>query len=127
MKQILFSALTTLIMLSATGVRADAPAPLKEGEAKVSILTDAAGLSLYTFDPDQPGVSNCNGGCAKVWPPLKAPDNTVLEAPLTAIVRADGSKQIAFKGRPLYYYSGDKKPGDINGDDLKDVWYLARP
>ncbi|HEY6896794.1 MAG TPA: hypothetical protein VI279_05990 [Rhodocyclaceae bacterium] len=89
------------------------------------LLTDAGGRTLYVFDKDGGGKSSCNGGCANVWPPLGArPDD--LKGDLSAINRDDGSRQLSYKGRPLYLYSGDSKPGDTHGDGQGGVWHAVR-
>lgn len=86
-------------------------------------LVDSNGMTVYTYDPDAPGVSNCNGGCARAWPPVPAPAS--VEAPYSAITRADGSKQLAYENHPLYTYVGDSKPGDTTGDGLGGVWHIV--
>jgi predicted lipoprotein with Yx(FWY)xxD motif len=92
------------------------------------------GLSLYTFDPDEPGVSNCEGECLDNWPALSvaSEDEVTVGSDLDAarfgtITRSDGTLQVAMDEMPLYYFIGDSAPGDINGDGLNDVWHLARP
>ncbi len=99
----------------------------KASTASGEILTDAKGMSLYTFDKDATGTSNCNGKCAVAWPPLKAEDMAKGEGDFSVIKRQDGSKQWAYKGKPLYTWIKDTKPGDVTGDGVKDVWHLARP
>lgn len=84
-------------------------------------------MSLYTYDKDQPGVSNCSGECAKSWVPALLAAGTELGESYSLIERADGSMQAAFRGMPLYLYAGDTIPGDINGDGIDGVWHLARP
>ncbi len=93
---------------------------------KGEILTDAMGMSLYTFDKDASGVSNCNGDCAKKWPPVTAPAGAKADGELSLVTRKDGSQQWAFKGMPLYLWQGDKKPGDVSGDGVGGVWHLAK-
>lgn len=90
-------------------------------------LTDIKGMTLYTFDKDSNGVSNCTGNCATIWLPYTAasqpasmPQNT------TTIKRAEGSWQYAYKGMPLYYYKSDLKPGDTLGDGVGGVWHVAK-
>lgn len=94
--------------------------------AKGGILTDAKGMSLYTFDKDAAGVSNCNADCAKKWPPVTAAAGAKAEDEMSLITRKDGSQQWAFKGKPLYLWQGDKKPGDMSGDGMGGVWHLAK-
>ncbi len=84
-------------------------------------------MSLYTFENDEIGKSTCYGSCAKTWPPALLPAGTPLGENYSLIQRTDGSMQAAFKGQPLYLYVGDKKIGDIKGDGVGDVWFLARP
>jgi len=95
----------------------------------------ADGLTLYTFEDDRndtdgdgPGDSDCNDGCADTWPPLLADAASAAEGKFSIITRDDGtSLQWAFKGLPLYTFSGDANAGEFNGDGLNDVWYVARP
>lgn len=95
--------------------------------AKGRILTDGDGMSLYVFDKDAAAVSNCYDDCAAKWPPLEAGRNAKPQGEFGIIIRADGSRQWAFKGQPLYTWFKDAAPGDITGDGVKDVWHLARP
>jgi predicted lipoprotein with Yx(FWY)xxD motif len=90
-------------------------------------LTNAAGMTLYTFDRDSAGRSACNGGCAASWPPLLADGDDAASGDWSIIARADGTKQWAWKGRPLYAWSKDQKPGDKLGDGfLNGAWHVAR-
>jgi predicted lipoprotein with Yx(FWY)xxD motif len=98
------------------------------------ILTDAAGMTLYAFMPDTPGMSACNGGCASTWPPFAPPadgsDITVDPAAagsVDAFARADGSMQIEYNGMPLYNFSGDMNPGDTNGNGIAGKWSVVTP
>jgi predicted lipoprotein with Yx(FWY)xxD motif len=95
--------------------------------AKGKVLTNAKGMTLYTFDKDSKGKSACNGKCAVNWPPLMASAGAKAEKDYTIITRADGSKQWAHKGMPLYTWIKDKKPGDVTGDGVKKVWHVATP
>lgn len=96
--------------------------------AQGSYMTDFQGMTLYTFDKDTTGVSNCYGGCAKAWPPYTsgATAEKTLPANITVITRTDGTKQFAWKGMPLYYYATDVKPGDITGDGVGGVWHIVK-
>src|SRR5207245_7373513 len=77
--------------------------PTKTGKTdKGNVLTDAKGMSLYTFDKDAEGKSACNGPCATNWPGLKAEASDASGDGYTIIARDDGSKQWAYKGKPLY-------------------------
>lgn len=90
-----------------------------------SVLTGAGGLTLYTFDKDTSGVSNCYDDCAEKWPPLFANDGDAAEGDFTIVDRTDGTKIWAYKGAPLYYWVDDKAAGDITGDGVGGVWHLA--
>lgn len=89
------------------------------------ILTDKAGMTLYTFDKDAEGVSNCYGGCAAKWPPYLAADGADVKAGWSLVERKDGSKQWAYNGQPLYTWIGDTKKGDTTGDGVGGVWHIA--
>ena len=91
------------------------------------VLTNGAGMTLYTFDKDQGGKSACNGDCAANWPPLLAQDADKPVGDFTIIVRDDGKRQMAFKGKPLYQWIKDQKAGDKTGDGFKNVWHVAKP
>jgi len=125
MKKILVPALAIVAAAFATA----ALAQTKIGDsAKGKVLTDDKGMTLYTFDKDSGGKSACNGPCAGNWPPLMASADAKIEAGYTVIARDDGSKQWAYKGKPLYTWKNDKKPGDITGDGiLNGTWHIAQP
>ena len=99
-----------------------APAMASDG-----VLVGPNGMTLYTFDGDKAGKSACNGPCAGNWPPLMAAAGAAPSGDWTVVTRDDGSKQWAHKGKPVYYWSKDAKPGDRTGDGFKHVWHLARP
>ncbi|MCC2962959.1 hypothetical protein LK540_21220 [Massilia sp. IC2-278] len=90
------------------------------------ILTDAAGMTVYTFDKDTAGSgkSACNGQCASMWPPVPVTGGSVA-SPYSTVTRDDGSKQLAYKGKPLYLYAKDAKPGERKGDKAMDVWHVV--
>jgi predicted lipoprotein with Yx(FWY)xxD motif len=88
--------------------------------------TDAKGMTLYTFDRDAGGKSACNGPCATNWPPLMATGDAKASGDWTIVTRDDGSKQYAYKGKPLYTWSKDAKPGDKTGDGVQNVWHTAK-
>lgn len=121
-----------LIAIATTACTAAAfaqTAPAKLGDsAKGKVLTDGKGMTLYVFDKDGDGKSACNGPCATNWPPLTAGSDAKAEGSYTVIVRDDGSRQWAYKGKPLYTWSKDTKPGDITGDGfLNNAWHIAMP
>ncbi|GAB3949370.1 hypothetical protein GCM10028805_25430 [Spirosoma harenae] len=95
------------------------------------VITGDGGKTLYFFAPDVAGVSSCTGNCATVWP-IFYKENPSLGAGLKAadfgtITRTDGSKQTTFKGWPLYYYQNDTKAGDVAGENVNNVWLVAKP
>ncbi|MDD1664848.1 MAG: hypothetical protein LUQ32_05795 [Methanomicrobiales archaeon] len=97
------------------------------------VLTDASGLTLYSFITDLAGegVSTCYGACAGFWP-IFSVDSIVVSPPLQAsdfssITRTDGTKETTYRGWPLYYWWNDTKPGDVLGENVGKVWYVARP
>lgn len=101
---------------------AQAPAKTADG-----MFTNDKGMTLYTFDKDAGGKSACSGGCAGVWPPLAAGADAKASGDWTVITRDDGSKQWAYKGKPLYTYAKDSKAGDKTGDGFNSVWHVAKP
>ncbi len=90
------------------------------------VLVDAEGMTLYVSGSDQAGESSCYADCARNWPPAAAPINAESQGGLAVIAREDGTRQWAYKGRPLYRWAGDKQPGDVTGDGLGGAWSAAR-
>ena len=97
-------------------------------------LTDAKGHALYMFALDSHGTSMCSGACATTWPPLVGAgaqtSGAANAADAATITRGDGSMQVTYAGHPLYYYSGDSKAGDTNGQGLNvngGKWWLVAP
>jgi predicted lipoprotein with Yx(FWY)xxD motif len=96
--------------------------------SKGKTLVDADGMTLYVFDRDKTqGESACNGKCADNWPPFAASADAKTTGDWTVILRGDGSKQWAYKGKPLYKWMDDHKPGDVDGDGRNNVWHIASP
>ncbi len=128
MRKLLVSAIA-IATLALAGAAFAQSAPTKTGDStKGKVLTDAQGMTLYTFDKDAGGKSACNGPCATNWPPLMAAADAKPAASYTIVVRDDGGKQWAYKGKPLYTWKNDKKPGDITGDGfLNNTWHIAQP
>jgi predicted lipoprotein with Yx(FWY)xxD motif len=91
------------------------------------VLADSKGMTLYTFDRDAAGKSNCNGQCAVNWPPLKADGTSQPSGNWSVVTRDDGSKQWAFNGKPLYTWVKDQKPGDTTGNGVNNnTWHVAQ-
>ncbi|MGO4573810.1 COG4315 family predicted lipoprotein [Microvirga sp. 2TAF3] len=115
-------------LLGATVVAAQTTAPAKVAEtSKGKALVDAKGMTLYVFDKDAMGKSNCNGTCATNWPPLMAAAGAKDSGDWTVVKRDDGSMQWAYKGKPLYAWAKDAKPGDVTGDGVNNIWHVAAP
>ncbi len=90
-------------------------------------VVDSAGMTLYNFDKDAAGSgkSVCNGPCANNWPPLKAAESDQARGDWSIVTRDDGSRQWAYKGKPLYHWIKDQKPGDRSGDGFNKIWHVA--
>lgn len=91
-----------------------------------SVLTDAKGMTLYTFAKDAPGKSNCYDKCAVNWPPFAVDTGAMAEGDYTIVDRTDGTKMWAYKGMPLYHWIKDTKPGDTTGDGFGGVWHVVK-
>jgi predicted lipoprotein with Yx(FWY)xxD motif len=100
-----------------------------------SILFDGRGFVLYAFTRDPLGRSVCSGACAKAWPPYLVTraaraDRSVKPSLLGTTRRADGRLQVTYAGRPLYFYVGDRSPGQIlcqNVSQYGGLWLVVRP
>jgi predicted lipoprotein with Yx(FWY)xxD motif len=93
-----------------------------------AVVTNAGGFTLYWFAPDTATKSNCNGGCAQIWPPVKGPATagTGVTGKLSTITRSDGSSQATYNGRPVYTYTADTAPGQASGNGINaygGVWH----
>jgi len=114
--------------MAASVALAQTAAPAKVTDtSKGKALVDATGMTLYTFDRDTAGKSACNGQCAQNWPPLTAAANASASGDWSVITRDDGSRQWAYKGKPLYLWVKDTKPGEVTGDGVNNVWHVATP
>src|SRR5574343_1574289 len=113
----------TLAACAGSGMYAAAPAKVSDG-----VLTGANGMTLYTFDKDAAGSGKSvgNGPCATNWPPLMAAESDAASGDYSIVTRDDGKKQWAFKGKPLYFWIKDQKPGDRTGDGFNNVWRTAK-
>jgi len=104
---------------------------IREHSTLGKILVDGSGRTLYRFDRDEKGVSNCSGSCVQTWPPLLLPQGEPRGAPgmgeLKTINRSDGGKQVTYKDTPLYHYTPDTQPGDTKGDGVGGSWHVVQP
>lgn len=135
-KQLLAFGLITSMSLAFSACDKDEPMAAKDISLRETslgkVLTDDKGMTLYYFTKDVAGASLCSGGCLTNWP-IFAYEGTLevgdgLNASdFTTITRADGTKQTAYKGWPLYYFHDDKAAGDVKGENVNSVWVVAKP
>ncbi len=92
-----------------------------------TVLVDSADMTVYTYDEDEPGKSNCTGACAVFWPPVTAAQGATPSGQFTLVDRGDDTKQWAYNEMPLYGYFGDDEPGDVSGDGADGVWHVVHP
>lgn len=124
----------------ANGEQAAAANPAAAGQLNVvtnaeigNVLASSSGRTMYRFDQDtaEPPKSNCDGDCAKAWPPVSADDVSagagVDAALLGEVTRADGTKQLTIGGWAAYYFAKDTAPGDIKGQGVGGKWYGLAP
>ena len=125
-----------ILSLAAAVAAADTPAPVPDTAQSVmptivttrptnggTVYADAKGRTLYAFDGDTTqGKSTCTGACAKDWRPLPVAWAADTVGDWSVVGRDDGSRQWAFKGKPLYTFRGDDKPGDTNGEGVGNAW-----
>jgi predicted lipoprotein with Yx(FWY)xxD motif len=114
---------TTTVAQEASGATV-AVASSKLGD----ILVDGDGHTLYAFTKDKGDQSACSGECAANWPALTGSVSAgtgAQAALLSTAVQANGSSQVTYGGRPLYYFASDAKPGDTNGQGVGSVWFAV--
>jgi predicted lipoprotein with Yx(FWY)xxD motif len=102
--------------------------------AATRIMVTASGRTLYVFSPDKKNQSTCTGGCAKFWPPLLISGGTAAPVSVPGIAGtfgaaplAGGARQLSYEGAPLYTFANDKKPGDMHGQGIEGLWWIAAP
>jgi predicted lipoprotein with Yx(FWY)xxD motif len=114
-----------------TGVATVTAASTKLG----MVLVDGSGRTLYLFEKDQPDQSACSGACAAAWP-VDTSSGTpragsgVKASLLGTITRSDNTTQVTYNHHPLYYYSGDSRAGQQNGQGLNAfgaAWFVVAP
>lgn len=128
MSRIRLTILASAAALCAGAALAQMAEPARTADtAKGKALVDGKGMTLYVFDRDAADKSSCNGACATNWPPLMAAADGKPMGSWTVVTRDDGSKQWAYKGKPLYTWSKDTKPGDVTGDGFNNIWHVAAP
>jgi predicted lipoprotein with Yx(FWY)xxD motif len=100
-----------------------------------TVLVDSQGRTLYLFKADQGTKSACSGACATAWPPLRVSGKPTVGGGAAAskmgtTQRSDGQPEVTYNGHPLYTYTGDSKPGDVNGQGLTAFgagWFALSP
>ena len=111
-------------LMAAAGCASTMPA-----KTEAVALVSPNGMTLYAFanDPAGAGKSVCVDKCAVNWPPLAAASGDQASGDWSVITRNDGSKQWAYKGKPLYYWAKDTKAGDKTGNGVNNLWRTATP
>ncbi|RZT13540.1 putative lipoprotein with Yx(FWY)xxD motif [Kribbella sp. VKM Ac-2569] len=94
------------------------------------VIVDGNGRTVYVFDKDTSGTSNCSGDCLAKWPVVPAGDGTPqfdgIDASLVSTVtRADGTMQLAINGLPLYLFASDSEAGEAKGQAVGGVWWVV--
>lgn len=123
--------LTSLALATAL-VAATATAAFAQPDVKLAstslgdVLIGPNNLTLYTFDKDTKGKSNCYDMCAVNWPPFYAEPGEKSSNGFTKVKRKDGKLQWAINGMPLYYWKNDKNFGDTTGDGVLGVWHVVK-
>ncbi len=126
------AAVAVLILVLAGLVLAGGDTPqIKKKEGIGKYLADGKGMTLYHFTMDQKDKNSCAGPCLEKWPiyygeQIQAPTGSDAND-FSEFTRADGKKQTTFKHWPLYYFAGDKAPGDTNGQGVKNLWFVVNP
>ena len=92
-------------------------------------IADGSGRAVYVLDDDSSNGAACTHLCLAIWPPVavgnaipQSSDSAILQSSIGVVTRDGGTVQITFRGRPLYYYLGDQKPGDTRGHHVEDSW-----
>jgi predicted lipoprotein with Yx(FWY)xxD motif len=120
-------AVAALVLFGLALTGANSTAPTATGTALktatisgTTVLTNAKGLTLYSFAPDTPTASKCYGSCAAYWPPVTGTTaaGQGLPGKVGTIKRTDGTEQLTYNGHPLYTYIGDSTPGQAKGNNL---------
>jgi predicted lipoprotein with Yx(FWY)xxD motif len=95
-----------------------------------TVLTTLKGKTLYSLSVETKGRFTCTGTCLASWTPLLVPKSVKPKGPvkLGTVKRPNGKTQVTYKGLPLYSFNGDVKPGEANGEGIKDVgtWHAAK-
>jgi predicted lipoprotein with Yx(FWY)xxD motif len=120
---------------STAGTGAGMMVATKHGKLGTILAAGPKHLTVYLFEADKGPSSSCSGVCAKAWPPVTtdgAPTaaGSAVAADLGTIARPDGSKQVTYKGHPLYFFEKDGDSGDAYGQGSTAFgagWYVLSP
>lgn len=110
------------------GVTLQLLAPVGAGPRAVSrgvVYADGGGMTLYTYDKDEPGKSHCQDDCLKTWRIAAAPPDAKPSGDWSVIVRDDKTAQWALRGKPLYLFSKEAKVAEEKGNGAEGVWHSA--
>ncbi len=132
---LVFSALAAALAFATSAMAQSRATVTVRSSSYGKVIFDGRGFVLYAFTKDGRGASTCSGACAKAWPPYVVPGRARAAAGVKAsllgtIERADGKLQVTYDGRPLYYYVGDRRPGQIlcqNVQEFGGLWLVVRP
>ena len=90
------------------------------------VLTTPDGMTVYIYDKEAEGSASCYGACAEDWPPVLAPAEAKPFGDLSLVKRIDGTRQWAYRGKPLHLYHEDQAPGDAKGDNEDGFWHAVK-
>lgn len=116
-------AAVALVLFMLAGAATAGALPVRNAQG---VLAGSDGHTLYSYDPDgTSGRSHCDGPCAAVWPPYLVDQALKPAGDFSASSRSDGKRQWTYRGRPLYLFAGDAKPGDRDGDGVNGAWHVV--
>lgn len=95
--------------------------PTSAGE----VLTTPDGMTVYIYDKEAKGSASCYGECAEEWPPVLAPADAKAFGDFSLVKRIDGTRQWAYRGKPLHFYHEDGAPGDAKGNNYEGFWHVV--
>ncbi len=130
---VLALAIASLVIVAIGGAAPAKTIDIASKEGLGEYLVDQDGMALYYFAEDVPESENssCGDTCIQYWPPFHT-GQIIIPSKLSSfdfdtIYREDGAAQTTYKGWPLYYYINDYNPGDVRGQGMGDVWFVAGP
>ena len=130
----LLVALSVVGIIGASTAAAGTSATVTTRHTALGSFLVAGGRTLYLFEADGRNQSACSGPCAGTWPPLTTTGHPVagagVRASLLGTIKDGSTEQVTYAGHPLYFYSGDTKPGDVNSQNLKlfgAKWFVVSP